>query len=827
MVGIAMGEHWPWLSVWLGLGAAGLAGTVGMVLAQRLRAAAMWGLLTLAALGAAWQVVRVHYTRADSIARYVGPSSQLAKVAGWVVDEPRLRSPVRGGFGRFNYESPATLFTLEVEAVEEAGRWVSASGRLLVRIDQADHRIQAGQRIQAAGWLGPISGPRNPGERDYREFFAQEGVVGRLVLPGRGNWRLIDPASSSGVGGMIQTARRWSAEAMLRSLRLGIAPNTEPLTLLEALLLGRWGDGLTQVYDDFRRTGLAHVLSISGAHLAILMGLVWCVLRLALPEPSRAAAAALAILLAYLMALPMQVPILRAAIMIGLFFVGYMTGRRISGLATLSLAAIIMLLWRPQDLFSPGFQLSFGLVAAMLAFTGPVAQRLWPTAWEPPGAPTLLGHVKRRMKRWSVNLLAVNIVAFLAALPLVAYHFLLISPLAIVLSILTLPLVTAILGLGYLKMLLGLVAPSVSVGLGGLLAGLARFMLWLVDRAANWPGVAYELSHPPSVVWVLAAYAVLLAWWMGWFDRRRLAACACGAILLAWGVAADRPDDLARLVGIASGPPLRLNMLAVGDGSCYLLRLSGPPTRAILFDCGSQSYWEVGRRSIAPALKRLNVRRIDTLIVSHADLDHFSGTLDLLEQVPADRVLVPPQLLREAAAEPHGATAYLVDSLRSRGVAIEAVGRGWRQRIGEAELELLWPPSDLTPKRANDSSLVLSVRVAGRRVLLNGDIQEEAIESLLASGVDLAADVTDLPHHGGWTDLSPRWLEAVRPRVVLQSCGPARLERDPWAPLLERPSIQRFITARHGMVEITIDPAGRIGRSTFLDPAAPPLGAGD
>jgi hypothetical protein len=143
------------------------------------------------------------------------------------------------------------------------------------------------------------------------------------------------------------------------------------------------------------------------------------------------------------------------------------------------------------------------------------------------------------------------------------------------------------------------------------------------------------------------------------------------------------------------------------------------------------------------------------------------------------------------------------------------VAAGWREFAGGAELELLWPREDFAPRRANDTSMVLSIRAAGRRLLLNGDIQEEAIDGLLSRNIVLKADITDLPHHGSFVEASPRWFHAVAPSVVLQSTGPARLIVDRWAGMIDPARTRRLISDREGMVEVVAARDGAISWSSF------------
>ena len=133
---------------------------------------------------------------------------------------------------------------------------------------------------------------------------------------------------------------------------------------------------------------------------------------------------------------------------------------------------------------------------------------------------------------------------------------------------------------------------------------------------------------------------------------------------------------------------------------------------------------------------------------------------------------------------------------------------------------MIWPAADFVAPRHNDTSLVMSVRAAGRRDLLNGDIQQQAISDLLAAGSELLrADVTDLPHHGSFVEASPRWLRSLAPMMVLQSSGPARLLHDKWAGQVPA-NITRLVTWQQGMAEVDVDPAGRITWSSFKGTSA-------
>jgi competence protein ComEC len=279
-----------------------------------------------------------------------------------------------------------------------------------------------------------------------------------------------------------------------------------------------------------------------------------------------------------------------------------------------------------------------------------------------------------------------------------------------------------------------------------------------------------------------------------------------------------------------SAPALRIDTLAVGDGSCFLVRI--PPIagsrpaqeHVLMFDCGSQQYLSVAEHSVIPALHRIGVTHIDTAIISHADLDHYCGLLDTMDHVPVARVLTTTQVIDNAEANPDSAVAHLINGIESRGVPLSPIQSGWHERIANADLDVLWPPADFHPPRTNDTSVVLSTRASGRRVLLTGDIQTLAIRGLLKSGADLHADIADLSHHGAFVDVSPQWVRAVNPTVVMQSCGNQREREDKWSGWFSdtfpgrkpvehtphMPGTARLMTARAGMFEVIVTGDGAI-----------------
>jgi len=806
VVGILLGRALPLLWLWLSTG--GLSALMMLLWLWRGRnwPAMCWSLVAVATLGAAWLTLDLHHLPRDHISRFLpGGRGQPATVIGQVAGPVRQSQADRGPFREFSYRPETTRARLHLKKLHIDGQWRPVSGGLRLTIHQPEPRLKPGQRIRATGWISRARPPANPGAFDYRQWLRQEGLAGQLVLPRRENWTLRREAG--GLTGWIGSLHGSVQHAAERSLLMGLPRDSGTRPLLKTMLLGQWDGDSVDLRREFRKVGLAHLLAVSGAHVGILLLLFWGMGRLTGLGPRTVAGLLLVVLLLYVLLVPARVPILRAGVMAGLLILGRGVARQATPVTLLGVAAMGVLLWRPTELFSPGFQLSFAAVTGLVTFTKPVSYWLW--------SPPLDGKEKQNwaglLWRRAVEYVAVCLVAAVMVTPIVAYHFHQLHPLTVVLSVLAWPVFAGALGLGYLKLLTGLLWPSVGWLLAGPTATLAGLLAAGVAWVARWPVTPVTLSQPPTLAWVAGGLGVALGAFSGRFAGRRWAFAVAVVILAGWTFALERPGWAGRNAGDDNA--LTVRMLAVGDGACYLLQSAG---ETIVFDCGSRSYGEVGKRTVLPALRQLGVGPVEALVLSHADMDHYNGAVALARHWPIENLLAPPALIQEARRAEEGPVNHLIEALEEAGLAPTPVTRGFRRKFGRAELTVLWPPRDHDPATTNDGSLVIAVKAGGRRVLLNGDIQASAIDQLLNSEVALEAAVTDLPHHGSFVDGSRDWLEAINPALVLQSSGrPDRPE--PWKPVVEKKGIPRLISHNTGMATVRISKDGEMTVNRWLD----------
>jgi competence protein ComEC len=325
-------------------------------------------------------------------------------------------------------------------------------------------------------------------------------------------------------------------------------------------------------------------------------------------------------------------------------------------------------------------------------------------------------------------------------------------------------LTTLALFAGFLLLFAGLLCPPLT----GLFAFAVRGSLagceLLVDAGDRLP-----LSHiyigAISDWWLWVFYlGLLLALTQQWLRRRWRWATVAGVGWLCAGLAAGAtrlPSD-----------ELRCTFLAVGHGGCTVLET--PDGRTMLYDAGSLAGPEVTRRQIAPYLWHRGIRRIDEVILSHADLDHFNGLRDLLDRFTVGQVTCSPTFGDKTIP----AVPFTLDLLRQRGVPVRVVRAGDRLLAGDVSQEVLHPPAMGPEGNENARSLVLQVRHAGHSILLTGDLEGAGLRRLLDELAPRPVDVLMAPHHGSHLANTPELARWARPRVVISCQGRPRPPRE-------------------------------------------------
>ncbi len=762
---------------------------------------------------------------AHHIVQALGDEPVLTRLAGRVVTPPIERPPLKPNpFLPFD-PSPRTQFVLAVDELRTSAPPLPVAGNLRVSVEARGLSLQLGQRVQLTGRLWRLLGPQNPGEVDWSRWYRQQGVDAGLTVPEAAHVVVLpDPIAP---WPRFATAVRQRARSLLYEPYADLETH-ESARLLDVMILGQRSSADRALNEAFLRAGGLHFLAVSGFNVMVLAGAVWWLTRRVLRQGERVAAA-LAVIATLLFAVVTEpnAPILRATIAVLLVALARVTGRPVCAVNSLALAAVAVLLWNPRELFGAAFQLTFVQVLVLIV----IIPRIYRTVvarrrdeGPPPEAQTAWQLVRRTAWRWLAGLTLVCLCTWASALPLVLWHFGRFTPWGWLGTIPLTPLVTLVTLLSLATLAANAVLPMLGAGLGIALERSTEFLLWSVRLFENLPSAVVECQRPPMWL-VLGTYSVLLAFVAVPKARpsaeprpnpRRLplvrgptlvAANAIALLALAWTGWAVLPAS--RGLGYA------LTVLAAGNGNAMVL--TTPDGSAAVLDVGTDTNSDIGETT-ARALRALGVRRVDAAIVSHANVDHYSGLPSLMRRMPVERWLTNPYWPSQFS--PESVLPELIAQLPKDRAAPAALRAGDQHRIGDATLAVLWPPDGLDETwTVNDRSLVLRVTAAGRTILLTGDLEAAGIVALLEAErqgrISLKADVLIAPHHGQVIrDLSADFYAAVAPRVVIASTRTPRPKLESLVPEALGPTARLLLTGQVGAVTLRISPAGQLAVQT-------------
>jgi competence protein ComEC len=476
----------------------------------------------------------------------------------------------------------------------------------------------------------------------------------------------------------------------------------------------------------------------------------------------------------------------RAALMSLIGLAASASGRLRDPFAALSAAAVILLGSSPRLLGDVGFQLSFTATWALLYVAPAVHARL--------------GRLPPAVR----SLVAMTVGAQTAVMPLLAFHFMQVSVTGYLANIAVVPLVGFIVPAGFLMAAVGLLLPPAGA-LGALLLGPPLSAIAVLSRFfAKMPLAVVELPPltPAAFVASCAALVGAVAWLRGEVRLRRLhlLSVACGLMaLLLWSRIADARDP-ARLT---------LTMIDVGQGDALLVR--GPSGQTMLVDGGGEvegrpTGYDVGARRLVPALRRLGVRRVDLVMLSHPHEDHVGGLVAVLQNFSVGLVL--------DSGVPHPGPSYveLLRLIEAGRVPYRLARRGMQADLGDGlALTILHPREPLTQGTSSDANLnsIVARLTFGRvTVLLTGDVEGAAETQLLDPGDDVRSLILKVAHHGSRTSTTPAFLEAVRPAIALISVGAMNPFGHPDADVIERledAGAAVYRTDIHGAVTVITD----------------------
>lgn len=531
-------------------------------------------------------------------------------------------------------------------------------------------------------------------------------------------------------------------------------------------------------------------------------------------KPARAMICAVAICV-FLLVVPPRAPTLRAAIICWTFCASLLFRQRSNPINTLSLAAIILLLMRPTQLFEAGWQLSFLSVLALLLFCERLHfflyEKIMGMRWRKKDPKTLVSfRMTPRPGPYLLRLFSAGLTAWTGGAGILLYHFYTINPFTSIWTVAVFPLVSAILALGFLKIILFFLLPTLSAVLGIAVAFLSGALVRVVELIAHLD-ISQILIGRVSLVPVILYYCIIVFAGYVYFRRPLTKRLICAVMLLALFVylGAVKWQRMHR-------DNLVLSCLDVSHGQAILARLPGKAN--ILFDAGSLHRSDIGTRIVAPFLDCAGINKIDAVIISHNDIDHINGIPEIAEHCKVGGVYANDDFFDRT--DVWGTAKFLNNCLTEKGLGIKRLDKNLNPSSG-ADIKILWPSRQISNSEDlsdNDKSLVALIEFAGTRILLCSDIEKYAQREILRLYPDLKADIVVVPHHGLATTLDMKFLESLDADVLISSCGRSQYERMARDTVPVRGAPEKagpFYTHKDGAITVCIDKDGTIKTAAF------------
>lgn len=699
----------------------------------------------------------------------LGREPHLVTVRGEIIETPTLRL-----YDTANRPTWRTQTRMEVSAIEvDKDPWRPAAGDIAISTAAELTNFWAGQVVEVTGVAALPSLPVAEGIFDYRNYLRRQEIYYLLRAESAVDWRVIRSPTRPPLADRFIT---WARSALAR----GLPVEDQSLRLEWALALG-WKTALTEeTSEPFVQAATYHIFAVDGLRMAIVFGIFFSVLRTAGMSRWICGIILLPVIWFYVALTGWPASAIRASVMLTIILCGWALKRPSNPMNSLFAAALLILIWQPQQLFQAGFQLSFFVVLCLILIIPPMFELIHRITAPDPLLPRQLRHHPPQCLalpiRYFGEVSVTSFAAWIGSIPLVAYYFNIITPVSTPANVLAVPLCVLVL----ISNLLSLLFAAWFPGAAELFNHAGWFLMESIrvssEWFARWPA-AYYYTPAPSVFTTCLYYALLLALLTGWLFRsafRTLKITALSAALLIWG-----------WYFFQQAATTRLTVMPVNGGMTVYCNSPGR-TRDLLIDTGPSNSVQFITRNF---LHSQGVNRLPAMVLSHGDVHHTAGAETILSEFQVSKVYASPVRFRSVQYR------RMLGRLESAPGLLENVHRN--QSLGN--WTVLHPDLNDRFSKADDGAVVLAGRFGQTRVLLLSDLAAEGQTTLLRRNPDLGADivVTGLPASG--EPLGQALLEAIHPKAIIVG--------DSQFPFAERakPDLRTRLARQHARVLYTSD----------------------
>ena len=784
-----------------------LAFAVAALLLPRFRSFLIWPLIVFAG----WTNIVWHTAiiSPNDLRVLLNQQPELTSIRGTLVATPTERVYVNDDGKSFL----RTIARVDVTSIQRGTNWAPAIGRIaVITPDELTEDFFRGHKVEIYGVLSAPPGAIAEGLFDFRNYLRRQEIYFQLKTRSAADWQLIGAkamapplsdrftkwAKTALAVGLATPTNSPSAQSVPRApshsafdVPRTAAPDLS-LHLEQAITLGDKTFLTDDVTEPFIRASTYHIFAVDGLRMAIIFGIFFTSFR-ALRIPRVVSGLVLIPLIWFYVALTgWPASAIRATVMLTIVIAGWMLRRPANVLNSLFAAALIILLCEPQQLFQPGFQLSFFVVLSILLVM-PVFEDF--IEWLLRPDPLLPDELRPRWQRllevparWGLGLCFTSLAAWLGSIPLVAYYFHIITPVSTPANIVAVPLCMLVLASNLVSIVLAAWFPAGAAMVNHLGLLLMNCISVTSHWFANWP-LAYFYVPAPSLFAVFVYYAILLALLTGWLFKPTWRGWKITALIFLVAVWCEQ--------WLYQRSAMRLTVLPLnGGGAIYCDAPAG--NGHLLIDCGNENATEF---IMKPYLRAQGVNSLPAFVLTCGEARQVGGFTKLESLVPIAKIFTSPARFRSPVYR------VIIQSLE------KTPGRQQVVRYGDTfGVWTVLNPSETNQSsgvlaRADDNALVLRGELQGTHILLLSNLGKAGQDALLEDNHDLRADIViaGLPAQGD--PLNNTLLDAIRPRLIIIADSDFPVMRRA-SPALQKRLAQRRIqvlyTRTAGAVTITL-----------------------
>jgi len=723
-----------------------------------------------------------------------------------------------------------TFLVVSTTKIIKTGSSILVNGKILLSVKHNKQHFKYGDFIRVQTRLKKPHNFNNPGGFDYERYLLYRGIKVRGFVDDSAKILII----RRNIGNIFKIHLE-DFRTSIRKLISATSPNYEG-KILQALILGEKGEIPEDILEDFKRTGISHVLAISGLHIGIIafLSLIlvrtcmksseYLLLRFNIFKISLLFATIPIIIYAFIAGLGIST--IRATIMILTFLLSSLLDRERDILNTVALAAFIILIIAPASLFDVSFQLSFTAVTAIIVITPRLSIFIPKWNAEEDKPPSL----KRKITLNILLFIIVSLAATLGTLPLIAFYFNRLSTVTLLSNIMIIPIIGfVVLPLGLLTIVIAPVISPLATVLIKIASFFAGFSVSIINFLASFSFSSVFVTTP-ALIEITAYYLILMA----------------SVKLIDTWAETNRPVPISSTRQVPSNPPfnksvikyrilkisfgllilffvadgvylhikgkntghLKATFIDVGQGSSTLIEFPGG--KKMLVDGGGfydNSSFDIGKCVVAPFLWHERIKKIDVVVLTHPDQDHIGGLIYILRNFKIKEVWSNGQKTNRKS--------YLdfLEIIEEKNIPHRIISNNTPEiKIGNTSVKILNPVESIPEGGClipefdfNNNGVVMKITFGDVSILLPADISQTTESNLILSVDNLRSNILMAPHHGAHTSSTIPFLRRIQPEISIFSCGPDNVFGFPDPDVLDRhrkTGAKIFRTDKNGAIAI-------------------------